>query len=260
MNESLLKKLDIVLLIFFPVLAVVLSLAIRANFLISTLLFLGLPSLWLSIRTPSTILKTLIFSLIFSIPVGIILDYIGTLSGSWLVPVTVLPFRFFDIVPIEDLVWFFFLIYNIIIFYEHFLDKGREQLVDRRMKYLIWPLIVIFITFLIIWLINPGLLMMRYAYLWILIIVSILPSITFLSFFPRLLSKYVKTAAYFFLIALLFELTGLELGQWAFPGDNFVGWVELFGYRFPFEEFFAWFIMAAICVLSYYEFFDDDHR
>ena len=88
----------------------------------------------------------------------------------------------------------------------------------------------------------------------------IVPAITFLSLFPRLLSKYVKTASYFFLLSILFELTGLQLNQWTFPGSNFIGWVELFGHRFPFEEFFFGFVMGAISVLTYYEFFDDDRK
>ena len=57
-------KLDIVLLVVFPTLSVVLSLTLHANYLVSTLLFFGLPCVYLSFRTPKRISKTLIFSLI----------------------------------------------------------------------------------------------------------------------------------------------------------------------------------------------------
>lgn len=259
-NQKFLKKFDIFLLIFFPILSVTLSLVFNANFLVSILLFFGLPSLWLSFRTQSQVKKTFLFSLILSIPLGISLDYIAITDNSWFVPTTVFSFRLFGVVPIEDLIWVFFLTYNIVIFYEHFLDKGKHELVDRRMKYLVWPLIILMIVFFTILFTKPELLVIRYAYFWLGTVFLILPAITFLSFFPRLLSKYVKTASYFFLLAILFELTGLQLNQWAFPGSNFIGWVELFGYRFPFEEFFFWFIMGAIGVLAYYEFFDDDRK
>jgi len=49
----------------------------------------------------------------------------------------------------------------------------------------------------------------------------------------------------------------LQLGQWAFPSNDFVGWVSLFGQRFPFEELFYWTMLAAVTVISYFEYFDD---
>lgn len=259
-NQKFLKKLDIFLLILFPIASVVLSLTFSVNFLVSILLFFGLPSLWLSFRTPSQVNKTFLFSLILSVPLGIFIDYIATIDNSWFVPITVFPFRLFGVIPIEDLIWGFFLIYSIVIFYEHFLDKGKHELVDRRMKYLAWPLIILMLVFFSVLFTKPELLVIPYAYFWLGTVFFILPAITFLSFFPRLLSKYVKTASYFFLLSILFELTGLQLNQWTFPGSNFIGWVELFGHRFPFEEFFFWFVMGAISVLAYYEFFDDDRR
>lgn len=262
MNSSskLLKKLDIFLLILFPLVSISLSLFFKANFLTSIFLFYGLPSLWLSIRTPAQIKKTLIFSAIFSIPLGILIDYIGIIDGSWFVPFTVFSFRLLNIVPIEDLIWGFFVIYSIIIFYEHFLDKGKHELIDKKMKYLIWPIFSSLLIFLTILFTKPELLNIKHVYLWVGILLILLPSITFLSFFPRLLSKYVKTGSYFFLLALIFEITGLQLNQWAFPGTNFIGWIDFFGFRFPFEEFFFFVVMSSTCVLSFYEFFDDDRK
>lgn len=254
------KKLDIFLLVAFPITAVTISLTFNVNFLTSILLFYGLPSLWFSLRTPSKVKRTLIFTSLLSIPFGIIMDYLGTIDNSWFITHTVFPFRLFGVVPFEDLIWGFFLTYSTIIFYEHFLDKGKHNLIDKRMKYILWPAYTALLIFFIVLFSKPELLIVRYAYLWIGVVIIFLPSITFLSFFPRLLSKYVKTASYFFLLALLFEITALQLNQWSFPGRNFIGWVEMFGYRFPFEEFFFWFIMATIGGLSYYEFFDDDRR
>ena len=259
-RQSLLKKVDIILLVLLPIISVVASLVFKANFLQSILLFFGLPSLWLSIRTPHKIKKTFLFSLILSIPFGVFIDYIAILDASWYVPTTVFPFRLLGIVPIEDLIWGFFIIYSTVIFYEHFLDKGKHNLVDKKMKYLVWPLVILLLCFFMVLVTKPELLVIPYAYFWVGTLFFFLPTVTFLSFFPRLLSKYVKTASYFFLLSALAEFTGLQLNQWTFPGNNFIGWVELFGYRFPFEEFFFWFIMGSISILSYYEFFDDDRK
>ncbi len=259
-TSKFLKKLDIFLLILFPFISVVLSLSFRANFLTSILLFYGLPSLWLSIRTPSQVKKTFLFSLIISIPFGLFIDYIAIKDGAWFVPTTYFSFHIFGVIPIEDLIFGFFLIYSIVIFYEHFLDKGKHELVDKKMKYLVWPIVSAMTVFFTLLLSKPDLLTLPYAYFWLGITLFFFPAIMFLSFFPRLLSKYIKTASYFFLLGVIFEITGLELNQWTFPGTNFIGWIDFFGIRLPFEELFFWFVMSAISVLSYYEFFDDDRK
>ncbi|NQV08402.1 hypothetical protein HQ529_00965 [Candidatus Woesearchaeota archaeon] len=84
-DESKLKKLDIFLLIVFPIIAVIVSLSINASLIVSTLLFFGLPSLWLSYRTQHMIAKTAIFAFIITIPV-IVIDYLAHLNKSWNVP------------------------------------------------------------------------------------------------------------------------------------------------------------------------------
>lgn len=259
-HKKLLQKLDIILLIVFPFLAALLSLLLRANYLTSILLFYGLPSVWLSWRTPTKVIKTLIFSVTLLIPLGVVLDYIGTIDHSWFIPTTVFPFRLFNILPLEDFIWFFLFLYMSVIFYEHFFDKGKPELVDKHMKYLAGPLVVLLVLFFVILFKNPALLAVPYAYFWIGLIFMLLPTISFLSFFPRLLAKHVKTGSYFFIHALLFELTGLQLNHWAFPGSNFVGRIELLGYHLPFEEFFFWILLGTISVLCYYEFFDDDRK
>ncbi len=258
LNEKEMKKLDIILLVMFPIISVIISLAIKANFLTSTLLFFGLPAIWLSYRTKEMIKKTALFSLIFSIPFTIVVDYIAVLDRSWFVPNSL--FRLFGMIPIEDFVLGFILVYSIIIFYEHFLNKSKHNLIDKRMKYFVLPGISILAVFFIFLFSKPELLMIKYAYFWLGLIFLILPIITFLSFFPKLASKYVKTGVYFFVLTFLFELTGLHLGQWTFPGTNFIGYIEILSYKFPFEEFFYWMILLAVGILSYYEFFDDDRK
>ncbi|OGG01607.1 hypothetical protein A2Z33_07495 [Candidatus Gottesmanbacteria bacterium RBG_16_52_11] len=214
----------------------------------------------MSFRTPARVKKTLVFSLLISVPMGICIDIIAAFNNSWFVPVTVFPFRLFGTVALEDLIWGFFFIYSPVIFYEHFLDKGKHRLSDRWVKYLAWPVIALVLIFITVYFSSPELLVIPYSYFWLGVIFFLLPSVTFLSFFPRLLSKYVKTASYFFFLALLFELTGLQLKQWTFPGGNFIGWIDLSGFRFPFEEFLFWFILGAIGILSYFEFFADDRK
>ena len=78
--------------------------------------------------------------------------------------------------------------------------------------------------------------------------------------FPKVFIKIFKVVPYFFYLTLLYEVTALKLGWWAFPGERFVGWVSFFGAQFPFEEFFFWLALLSAAILSYYEFYDDGER
>lgn len=254
------RKLDIALLILFPILAAIASLMMKADFLVSTLLFFGPISVLLSYRNQKAIKKTLVFSMIFSVPFAIIVDYIATVSQAWYVPETIFPSRFLNVIPIEDFIWAFMLVYSIIIFYERFFDKTGKEIMSKRIRFLGWILSSALFLFFVVLFAAQSILYVKYAYFWMGVILFLAPTIIFLLYFPNLLAKYVKTGAYFFFLFLLLELTGLHLDQWRFPSDHFIGWVELFGHKFPFEEFFFFIMISAVVILSYYEFFDDDRK
>ena len=88
--------------------------------------------------------------------------------------------------------------------------------------------------------------------------VVFLPTLFFIIFYPQFLKKLLKLGLYFFILNLLFEMTALDLGQWHFPGNNFIAWINLGPYRFPFEEFVFWIVLFSLATVSYYEFFYDD--
>src|SRR3990167_7734358 len=111
------RKLDIILLIIFPILATVLSLAFETNYLISTILFFGLPAAWLSWRNKHAAARAFLLTAVASLPFIFAVDYLAILNGSWHIPQSVFPARFFGVVPYEDFLWGFLLIYCIIIFY-----------------------------------------------------------------------------------------------------------------------------------------------
>ena len=253
------RKLDILILIFFPLFAMVTSIALEANYLISTLLFFGAPSLYLSVRNYKIILKSFIFSMLLGFPFATIINSVAVLSKSWLT-YSIFDFRFLGLIPIEDFVFGTLFVYLTIMFYEHLLDKGKDNKIDKKLRLFIIPLTIIFLIFLIIIFKSSELLNIPYAYFWIGLLAGLLPLAAMLSFFPRLFCKFIKAASYFFFLTLLFELTALHLDQWVFPGDQFIFWVDIAGNRFPFEELFFWVILASISVLTYYEFFADDRK
>ena len=127
-------------------------------------------------------------------------------------------------------------------------------------KYLVIGFILALIIFFSIMTIRYDFLYVDYFYFKLGIIVAVVPLVTVLSIFPRLWKKFVKVSVYFFGLSIMHELSALSVHQWEYPGKNFIGWVELFGARFPFEEFFFWIIIGVAALLSWYEFFVDDQR
>jgi hypothetical protein len=189
----------------------------------------------------------------------IFIDYLAVKNKAWFVPHSVFSFRLFGLIPIEDFIWGFLGVYLVVIFYEYFLDRRDEK---RAKDYLHVLAIILSLLVLILFVFifsNPDLLYIPYIYLWLGLVLFLLPLLTTVSFFPRLFSKYVKAISYFFALFILLELTGVHLNQWVFPGE-FIGWVELFGIKFPFEEFFFFIILGSAVILSYYEVFADDRK
>lgn len=257
-NTATMKKIDILFLAILPVAAALIALAFRTNYLITTLLFFGLGSIWFSYRTPNRILRAGIFSVLLAFPLGLVLDYILVSDHAYWSP-TIFISRLFGILPYEDFIWGFLEGYFVIIIYEHFLDKGKHKLVGRNFKYFIYFIIGLLSLFFSAFLLKPSLLKIPYAYFWIGILFFLLPSFTFLVKFPKTISKFIKLGSYFFLLHMVFEFTALELGNWTFPG-TYIGVVKIAGFAVPIEEIVVWWILFIIAILSWYEFFDDDQK
>jgi hypothetical protein len=249
-------KLDIILLILFPIFSAVFSVVINANYLTSILLFFGLPAIWLSYRTPQMITRTLLYAAIFTIPFGIIVDYIVTIDYGWYVPKTLFPL-ILGVVPVEDIIFVLLLVYAIIMFFEHLIHHGKHKILSNSMKYLILLITTIVILFSLILVTKPKFLELPYSYLWTGIIFIIIPFVIYILKFPRMISKFVIVGSYFFMTALIFELVALNLNQWTFPGNNFIGFISIFGYSFPIEELLFFMVFFSSGMLAWYEFYDD---
>lgn len=255
------KKLDTALLILFPIIAFLLSLLIRTNlFFVSTLLFYLPPSVYLSLRSPKAVKKTLICSILWAIPISLLIDYFAFINQTWFVPTSIMKSRIFGIVPIEDLVWAFFLTYLMIIYYEYFLDKGKKNYRSSNIKYLFLFSFVCLIAYTIFVFLPAGAARIPYFYIKGGVILIALPFAGFISFFPKMLSKFLKVTVYVFMITLLHELVGLKFNQWTFPSKEFIGYITIWGQTIPLEELLFCFILITSSTLSYYEFLADDRK
>lgn len=259
MSSQKTKKSELAILILFPVLAVALSLGFRVNFLVSILLFFLPLMVFLSWKNKQAIIKTTLFSLLFVIPLAVIIDYIAVVGEVWYVT-TIFDWRLFGLAPVEDFVWGFCIVYSMVIFYEHFYDKTGREAAGRYMKWLMAIIGILVVVFLNILVFNKNILDIPYTYFWIALVLVVIPISALFFRWRNLSGKFLKVGTYFAFLTLLEELTALYLGHWWFPGNEYIGWVEIFNLGFPLEELVFYIMFGSLAVLSVYEIFDDDRK
>lgn len=254
------KKFDLILLLIYPIIGATVSHLLNINAFGSVLVFFGIPSLYLTIRGVKFFKRAITFSVLVSVPLIIIIDYIAHLTGQWLIPNSILP-RLFQYVSIEVIVWAVLNLYFVIMFYEYFLHNHYiKRLFYPQMKYFFIVIYSLFILFLFLYKLFPGFLHIPFFYLFFGIFLILIPVILQFFKYPKFILKFFETAAYFFYLTLTYEITALQLGWWNFPGEQFIGWVSIFNIKFPLEELLFWLILFAMAILTYYEFFDDGEK
>lgn len=254
-------KLRIDLLVVFFLLGITAGISLLFNLvpLIVFLLYLLLPSIYLILRQKKNFWKIFWAVVIFGIIFGFGFDFVVTLNEGWIVTRLVFPFRLFGFYPlIDDIFAFMIMTLFIVVFYEHFLDDEKNRRISKNLKWvLVFSLVILALT-LIVYFINPALLRIPYTYLAGGLLAIAFPFAVSL-YKPRFLGKFLKLAAFFFVAWFVLEIVCLKNGGWIFPGE-YIGTVEIFGLKFPFEELFFWMMWYAAAVVSYYEAFIDDEK
>lgn len=256
------KKIDLALLLIYPLAAVFLALILQANLLVGGILFFAIPSVYLSFRIKEKIIKALGFSLIISVFLEIIVDYMGYLDKSWSIPSTAFSIRIFGVIPLEDPIWIFLVTYELVLIYEYFFNPKAKSLPrnKKRMYIMLIASVLIFVGFMLIKTFLPNVLYVPYFYFIWGITIILIPCVAFLFFHRKLITRFFTLSLYTFYVGILTELVSLRLDYWEFPGKNFIGWVTILGLTFPIEEFMLFLMFVPPAFLTYYEFFDDDEK
>lgn len=253
------KKLcqDLIALISLPAIVAIFAVVFKLNYFITTLLFFGLPGLYLSLKDKTKIKRNFIFSTFFTVP-AIYVDYMAERALSWAEPSSIANFRVGGVVPVETILWFFLLSYLIIAFYEHFFDHTTHKTVGRHMKILFALATLGTAGFIVPLLMNKQHPIISFFYLKLGLVLGLIPLSIFLIKFPRFITALLKTAPYFLALSILNEFVGLHNGHWFFPGHQFIGWIGVGAYRIPYEELIFWMILFSSIVIAYFEVFDDN--
>lgn len=253
------KKFDLAVVSLLIMLGAGLSLIFSLKPLVGGFISLLPPALYLILREKKNLLKIALAVIVFGMIFGFVFDFIATLNEAWIVTQLVFPVRIFGFYPLlDDIIGFILMTLLIVVFYEHFLDDEKNRKISKNFLVALIPSSIVLVFVLIAYLINPSLLKIPYVYLVMGLSAIVFPIFAVL-YKPKLLGKFLKIAAFFFGVWLIIELVILKTGGWIFPG-YYIGQVELFGLKFPFEELFFWMLFYASTVVAYYEFFIDDKK
>lgn len=254
-----LKKLDLTMVLILPVLAAVFTVTIGTGLFVSIMMFFGAPTAYLTMRNPGIFKKSFAFAVFLSIPLSVFVDTLAAINGSWVIPESLFPFRFFGVATVEVFLFGLLWVLYAIIFYEHFFDGGqRSDTLSEQMRYLHWFSGAL-ITYVVVGVLFAGyLLRIPYFYAAAGVVLVVTPLSVFIYAYPFFWKRFVLIIAYFFYLLLLFEIVALATGQWVFPGPDFIAFVDLLGFRVPIEELVIWMLLSTASLLAYYEYFGDD--
>lgn len=255
--KRLSKKYELIFVLLFPLVVFILTFFFNwhINYLSSLFLMFGVPSLFLSFQNKEKVNKITKFSLMVSIPIAFIFELVSFGDQSWTVPQSIIPWRFFGFIPFEDLLWQFFTVYLIIMFYECFCRQKFQPLLFSRIKIMNVLLYSAMVIVMLIFTLNSSLISPSYAFLWLGLIFFPIQIIIFLFRRPDLVRPLIKVQIFFFYIHTMFELIGIKWSHWLFPGEHYIGWVNILSMHFPLEEFIFVMCIGAMAACVYYEYF-----
>jgi len=252
------KKIEIIGIFLYFTFISYLVVFLELGYLFSAFVFIGPPSFYITVRNKSIFKKTALFSILFSIPMVVIVNYMGTVNKAWL-ELTETSIKVLEVVPVESFIWGLLMIYFIIAFYEYFFDKDKIKTeFSQNIKYLIYFVAFLISLFGVIWLTNKDLLVVSYFYIYLVIILFILPTLVTFLRYPVLIKKIVCQGLFFLLLGVMYEIAALYAGHWEFPGE-YVGMLNILEFKIPVEEF-LWLIFWVPAIISIYEITADDKK
>lgn len=218
-----------------------------------------LPSvIYLGLRKKKNWAKITVSTLLFGGLFGFLFEFIQEFNHSYSVVSMIVPFKVFGVLPLDNVAGHIMMALLTVTFYEHFIEREINHHISKHLKYALLPSIFAIGVVILLYFFDPSALQTKYPYFY-MGIAAILPPIFLGITQPRFVKNMVETAFYFFFFYLAIELVAVKNAWWIYRGNNYIGWVTVFGITFPFEELFFWMLFYSASLVSYYELFVDNH-
>jgi len=192
---------------------------------------------------------------VFGLLYGFFFEFIQEFNRAYSVESRILP-RLFGVVPLDNILGHFMMSLLIFTFYEHFINPKTSNKISR---YVWLPIVMASAASVIavmLYYLNPNLIKLSYSYL-IFGCIAVIPPIVLAYKNPRYAREFSLMIPYFFILFFVIEIIAVRHSWWIYPGDQYVGWVQLGDLRYPFEELLFWMLFYAATLVSYYKIFVD---
>lgn len=257
------KQKDLMIVILLQILGIGYSVLTKDLFIGRSLIsgsMLVIPAvIYMGIKKKKNWKKILIASLTFGPIFGAALSFYAEATQSWSTNDYIFNFRFLGLNTLEEIIGHGLMALNIFVFYEHFVDH-EDWKTKKLAKYAVLTGILGTLFLLAIYYIRPELFdTFRYPYL-VVGFIAIIPTIYILFTNPKMLSKLLPVAAYFFFLWFVVQYFAVGYNYWSYPGDRHIGIVRIFDVEYPFEELFFWMLLYAPTLVAYYELTFDDNK
>jgi hypothetical protein len=245
----MMQRQDIIFLGALLVIAPLLTALHHGTFLSTICIYMVVPAIYFSCRSPSSVKKAFLMGLP-AIPLTLVFDYIAYANNAWTVQ-TVFPFRIFTYIPVEDFLFTFLLAYAVVVARDTL--TGSSSRPNYRRYKLFWAITAaLTILFFVAYLWAQSSLIIPYPYFMIVLIFFIIPTGLGFWWFPPLRKFLLAAILYNIALFLPWEFFALHYGIWTFPGQ-YIGFVSLFGFRFPWEEFLMFSVLGITTLTVAYE-------
>lgn len=256
-------KQDLIVLFILLFVAVFYAYLTKGTYLGNNLfsgIVLTIPSvIYLGLRKKKNWKKLILASLIFGVLFGFALSFYAEATKSWSTNTPIFNYRVFGMSALEEILGQGIMALLVFTFYEHFFDNERKSKLNKRV---IWAILLGIFGSLFLILLHEYLpqKFSTFEYPYVVVgTIAILPLIYILIKRPGFLPKLVLTGVYFFILWFVIEFQAVAYNYWLYPG-NYIGWVDILGVRYPFEELFYWMMLYAPTIIVYYEFSIDDGK
>lgn len=251
------KKLDLIVVALIFLISILYSFVFK-DFYIGKALWVGaiggIPSvIYLGIREKKNWIKIGIATIIFGGIFGFFFEFLAELNNSYEVIERVFP-RIFGVMPLDNVLGHVMMALLTFTFYQHFIKRDADQKMSRFVNYALILGAIFVCLELVLFFINPQILNIHYEYA-MFGSLALIPVVYIAIRRPWNIPNILKLTPYFFIQYFIVEISAISNSWWAYPGQYYLGWVSVFGLRFPAEELFFWMIFYAPFLVACYELF-----
>jgi hypothetical protein len=195
-------------------------------------------------------------SIVFGVAVGTLLQVVAELNRVWLYE-PAFPFLNLNGLPLEAILWYVIWSGFAIGVYAVFFDKrhaspdARRTVIQSNIPFLVFGALVCALTILFLFF-YPSIFIINHAYIVYGIPVVIIPMLIIFYLHPKIFGEIFRAALFLSLFALMYEVIGLTVGWWNYPGSYIMA-ARIGGVNIPIEELILWVSLGSLTVLAWYE-------